>query len=238
MNNQLTKSRKGYLILPLIIFSLSAATAFAQITVSPKAVQLAAEKAKLDAKRDVAYDMGVNIAFGVYQAEVTQTEFPNKNSKIYGPAMNLRSQAFGKARTDAETINAILSAPSDKLDIQQFLQYSDGFSHEKDALTVALGISLNIKSKLSKINSNLAEAFTLGYHTDYAEANASGGESRRSYVGMNLDFSNEKAKQMKIYNEAGGTLAKFAKEKVPVSEIYPKIVSLRTWYAGAVKTIK
>ena len=240
MKIQITKIKKGNVVLAAaMFFSVFAATAFGQITVSQKSLQLMTEMTKLNARRDVAYDMGVNIGFGVYQAEITQTEFANKNSKIYGPAMNLRSQAFAKARADAETINAILSAPSDKLDVQQFLQYSDGYSHEKDALKVAKDIELKIEMGLKKINDNLFEAFILGYATGVAEANASSNsELRRPYISNFLSLSNEYGKKMKIYNPAGGTLQKLAEGKTPISELYPKIVSLRTWYAGAAAALK
>ena len=239
MNYQLINGRAAIRILSVLTFiSLFAAAAFAQIVLSPKVVQLAAEKVKLDAKRDVAYDMGVNIGFGRYQAEVTQTEFPNKNSKIYGPAMNLRTAAFSKANVDAQAINSVLSSESDKLDIKQFYQYSDGFSHEADALKVAKDIEINIEFKLKSINNNLFEAFVLGYATGVAEAYATGGESKRPYISNFLQLSNDYAKKIKIYNEAGGTLQKLAEGKTPVSEIYPKIVSLRQWYASAVKNIK
>lgn len=207
-------------------------------TISNKTAKLMIERANLDLKRGVAYHMGFQIGYAIYQAEVTQTEYANPNSKIYGAALNLRTAAIGSAAKDAEAINSVLSVASDRLDIKQFSQYSDGISHEKDALAVAKGIQLNLETKLGMIHGLLHDAFMLAYACGYAEANATGGEPRRKHVAAYLELSNYYSKKMKIYNAAGGTLTDLAKGKTPIGELYPKIVILRQSYGSAVADIK
>lgn len=223
-----------------VAFAIIVAASFgaAAQTVSNKAIKLMVEKAKLDLKRGVAYHMGFQIGYGIYQAEVTQTELPNQNSNIYGAALNLRTAAFGNAAKDAEAINSVLSVASDRLDIKQFSQYSDGISHEKDALAVAKGIELNLETKRGMVNGLLHDSFMLAYANGYAEANATGGEARRTYIAAYLELGNYYSKKMKIYNAAGGTLLVLAKGKTPVGDLYPKIVLLRESYGFAVAAIK
>lgn len=231
----------GFALMLTALFAFCAAEISAQ-TITPQMMKLMAERKKLDAKRGEAYEMGAQIGATGYFAEVTQKEDAkgdkNMNAQLYGDSLNARTAALAKAKTIAESINSILSSESDKLDIKQFSVYV-AVTHEADALAQAYKIKKNLEAKLCQINSNLCSAFVLGYFAGTAETNAANnGEANRTTAATYLSNTGEIAKKMGIYNAANKTVVDLLQSKTPMSQVYPKVLSLRNWYKDAVAALK
>lgn len=193
-----------------------------------------------------SYAMGVNFGIGSYFASGLATVPSMRNLQIIEAAKD----AFSMAGSSLAGINAATDAPPDFLPADEVAQItfayfhwlekfqggkicegciSDGLDFQTQLVHIE-GTRDAITAKLSRVSAGLTNAYVLGVNMGIAEGHASGGDQYRQIVGASLQNARAAAVALGLNVSQLDVCIGMVNSSTPMSEIYHKIVPVRTTF--------